>query len=153
MHVPENDHGDPGAIDFPKLIALAKGATTPSEEDDMPTADEIAAAVVTKLLAGGGALESSDLDRIWGRDVIPAPTDDPANPTWAPSTYLRTTLVTAQRVDRRTAELTAQVAALSSAVAALAQGGGLDAAEIQAAAEAGAKAALDRLGDVLTEES
>ncbi|WP_086765320.1 peptidoglycan-binding protein [Streptomyces bobili] len=26
MHVPENDHGDPGAIDFPELLALAKAA-------------------------------------------------------------------------------------------------------------------------------
>jgi hypothetical protein len=30
MHVPENTHGDPGAIDFAKLIALAKGGTTPA---------------------------------------------------------------------------------------------------------------------------
>ncbi|MCP3820054.1 peptidoglycan-binding protein [Streptomyces sp. A3M-1-3] len=25
QHVPENDHGDPGAMDFPRVIALAKG--------------------------------------------------------------------------------------------------------------------------------
>jgi hypothetical protein len=31
LHVPENLHGDPGSIDFPKLIALAKGGTI--EED------------------------------------------------------------------------------------------------------------------------
>lgn len=38
----------------------------------MPTADEIATAVVNKLKAGDGVLENSDLDRLWGRDVIPA---------------------------------------------------------------------------------
>jgi hypothetical protein len=35
MHVPENVHGDPGAIDFTKLIDVAKGATTNPEETDM----------------------------------------------------------------------------------------------------------------------
>ncbi|MFD0053051.1 peptidoglycan recognition family protein [Streptomyces sp. NPDC127168] len=47
--------------------------------------------------------------------------------------------------------LAAQVGALTAAVGKLAAGGGLDAAEIKAAAEAGAQAALDRLGDALTE--
>ncbi|MBZ3909431.1 hypothetical protein [Streptomyces acidiscabies] len=46
MHVPENTHGDPGSINFPRLIALAKGTNPTSEEDtDMPTAKEIATAV------------------------------------------------------------------------------------------------------------
>lgn len=35
QHVPENDHGDPGSMDFARIIALAKGTTTLSEEDDM----------------------------------------------------------------------------------------------------------------------
>jgi hypothetical protein len=48
------------------------------------------------------------------------------------------------------AALTAQVAALTAAVGKLAQGGGLNAAEIQGAAEAGARAALAELGDALT---
>ncbi|MEV7755628.1 glycoside hydrolase domain-containing protein [Streptomyces griseofuscus] len=49
---------------------------TPSVEDDVALTqddiDKVAAAVVTKLLAGGGALEDSDLKRIWSADVIPA---------------------------------------------------------------------------------
>ncbi|MEU5624294.1 peptidoglycan recognition protein family protein [Streptomyces tendae] len=49
------------------------------------------------------------------------------------------------------AKLTAQVGALTAAVGKLAAGGGLDAAEIKAAAEAGAQAALAQLGDALTE--
>ncbi|WP_051844208.1 hypothetical protein [Streptomyces sp. NRRL S-813] len=47
--------------------------------------------------------------------------------------------------------LTAQVGALTATVGKLAAGGGLDAAEVQAAAEAGAKAALEQLGDALKE--
>jgi hypothetical protein len=50
-----------------------------------------------------------------------------------------------------TRTLLAQVGALSAALAKLAEGGGLDAAQIQAAAEAGAAAALDRLSDALSE--
>lgn len=65
QHVPENDHGDPGSMNFARVIALAKGATT--EEDDVAlTADDIdkvATATVNKLLKGG-ALENSDVDRI-----------------------------------------------------------------------------------------
>ena len=49
MHVPENDHGDPGAIDFAHIIALAKGA--PTEEDDVALStddiNKIAVAVLT----------------------------------------------------------------------------------------------------------
>ncbi|MEU9065442.1 N-acetylmuramoyl-L-alanine amidase [Streptomyces sp. NPDC048306] len=47
--------------------------------------------------------------------------------------------------------LTAQVGALTATVGTLAKGGGLDAAEIKAAAEAGAQAALAQLGDALKE--
>lgn len=46
--------------------------------------------------------------------------------------------------------VTAQVGALTATVAKLAAGGGLDASEIQAAAEAGARAALQELGTKLT---
>ncbi|MGA5767454.1 N-acetylmuramoyl-L-alanine amidase [Streptomyces pseudogriseolus] len=49
--------------------------------------------------------------------------------------------------------LTAQVAALSATVGKLAEGGGLDAAEIQAAAEAGARVALEKLGETLTDQA
>jgi hypothetical protein len=143
MHVPENDHGDPGAIDFDQLIALAKGTPTPAPEDDMPTAQEIAAEVV-KLVPRA----------VWTTDglvqnVNPGTRED--NPALSPAQALANTEAVARRIDRTTATLTAQVGALSSTVAALAAGGGLDAAEIQAAAEAGARAALDRLGDALAQ--
>lgn len=44
QHVPENDHGDPGNLPFARILAVAKGGTPP-EEDDMPTAAEVAQAV------------------------------------------------------------------------------------------------------------
>ncbi|MER6182988.1 hypothetical protein [Streptomyces sp. NPDC001652] len=69
LHVTENTHGDPGAINFAKLIALAKG-TTP-EEDDVPTAAEIAAEVVKQLPAA-----------LWASDTAPA-----ARPPWNNSDY------------------------------------------------------------------
>jgi len=34
MHVPENDHGDPGSIDFAKLLRLAKAALGVDDEPD-----------------------------------------------------------------------------------------------------------------------
>ncbi|MBR8638578.1 N-acetylmuramoyl-L-alanine amidase [Streptomyces tuirus] len=57
------------------------GTTTP-EEDDMPTAAEIADAVVNKLIAGGGVLENSDLHRIWYADKIPAARPPYNNPDY-----------------------------------------------------------------------
>jgi hypothetical protein len=40
QHIPGNDHGDPGAFPWDRLVQIANHT-----EDDMPTADEIAAAV------------------------------------------------------------------------------------------------------------
>ena len=54
-------------------------------------------------------------------------------------------------LDKQLKTVVAQNAALSSALAALAAQGGLDAAEVQAAAEAGAQAALERLADAIAE--
>jgi hypothetical protein len=65
MHVPENDHGDPGSIDFNRLLALAKGTT---EEDDVALStddiNKVAIATVNHLLAGGGVLEGGDVARV-----------------------------------------------------------------------------------------
>ena len=65
MHVPENTHGDPGAIDFTRLLALAKGTT---EEDDVALTtddiDKVALATANKLIAGGGVLENNDVTRV-----------------------------------------------------------------------------------------
>ena len=40
QHVPENDHGDPGNLDFARVLQLAKGDTSTPEEDVAFTADD-----------------------------------------------------------------------------------------------------------------
>ncbi len=57
MHVPENDHGDPGDMPIDRILAVATGqappptspapppAPAPSEEDDMPSPQDVAIAV------------------------------------------------------------------------------------------------------------
>lgn len=84
-----SDKWDPGyapgkIMAMPGVRADVKATLTagPAQEDDMPTADEIAAAVVTKLIAGGGVLENSDLDRIWQRDAVPAARPPYNNPDY-----------------------------------------------------------------------
>lgn len=137
QHVPENDHGDPGSMDFARVIQLAK------EDEVALTAEEItkiADAVFAKFAAGGGVLEGGDLTRVWGADVIPAATppfnnDDyfaadgktVANPTWSAkytqhtqTMGIRETLAIAKELRARTSavQLTdAQVAALADQVA------------------------------------
>ncbi|MFI8853694.1 glycoside hydrolase family 25 protein [Streptomyces sp. NPDC053499] len=60
--------------------------------------------------------------------------------------------IAADNSTRILAQLGAQQATIDKLVDAIAEGGGLTAAEVQAAAEAGAQAALDRLGDALTQQ-
>jgi hypothetical protein len=125
QHVPENDHGDPGSLPFAKLIALAKGTTAPPEEDDMPTAAEVAKAVLT-------------LD-----GVIAVPGAPTTNPTWTLSSVQTEIL---KRIDAvRTAEA-AQTAAITSLAKLV--GTGVDTAAVVAAvkvaiAEAVVKVSVD----------
>lgn len=98
----------------------------PNEENDMPTPEEYAKAVWSHRLTSPTA----------------APGTDPLREA---GTFLRYT-------DAKHAQLVALLGAQAAAITALANGGGLDAAEIQAAAETGAEAALDRLGIALTQE-
>lgn len=133
QHVPENDHGDPGSLDFARVIALAKGTAT--EEDDMPTAAEIAAELVKVLPPA-----------VWNYP-LPSPTAKPGtDPNRKAGVYLT-------HIDAKYAATTAQIGALQGAVTALAaavgSSGGITAAQVEAAATAGAKAALEQLGDVL----
>ncbi|WP_206441894.1 hypothetical protein [Streptomyces boncukensis] len=81
------------------------------------------------------------------------------NPTWKPKSVLvhigqvtRETRGRVKELETAVAELAARGAARDAVLERLAEGGGLDAAEVQAAAEAGAQAALDRLANALTEE-
>jgi hypothetical protein len=96
---------------------------TPDLEDDMPTAQEIAAAV-------------------WAHPMV-SPT---SKATHSAEVFLR-------YQDDHFARLTAQVGALTATVTALKADGGLTAEQITAAAQAGATAALDQLGTALTKEN
>jgi hypothetical protein len=119
-----NTHGDPGAIDFTTLIALAKGA--PIEEDDVAlTADEIdkvADAVVKKLL-GGDALPRD----VWLTDNVvknPNPETAATNAYIAPATGLNNIEVVVRRTEKAIAALPSvdlsdtDIETLASAVAA-----------------------------------
>lgn len=108
---------------FPGIVARATGTT---EEDDMPTPQEYAKAVWDHRLASPTAAKGTD-------------------PT-------RTAGVFLSYGDAHHAQLVALLGAQTAAITALASGGGLNAAEIQAAATAGAEEALDRLGIALTQE-
>jgi hypothetical protein len=71
QHVPENDHGDPGSMDFARVIALAKNGTTPPQEDDV-------------------ALTVDDVKKLWTTDnVIGVPADwSPGNDYWTAASLL-----------------------------------------------------------------
>lgn len=138
QHVPENLHGDPGALPIASILTAAKGGI--SEEDDVAlTADDI------EKIATATAKKTLTLD-----GVIANPNGATAldNPYVSLATAVRNNEIVGRRTE---AALTAQVAGLTAALAKLAEGGGLDAADIQAAAEAGARAALAELGDKLQE--
>ncbi|MFI9154478.1 hypothetical protein [Streptomyces sp. NPDC053367] len=120
MHVPENDHGDPGAIDFPKLIALAKGSTTPSEEDDMALSAEDKAwieAAIRRLVP----VAVLNTDNVL-KNPNPATADE--NPYIALATAIGNIEILARRTEGRVIGLKApsltdaQVGALAAAVAA-----------------------------------
>ena len=121
---------------FPGIVARATGKTTTTgEEDTMPTPEEIAKAIVEYPIPNTARLDSAGKPR-------PTPV----------KAFLISEDNHFDRVMEALKQLTAQGAARDAVLAKLAEGGGLDAAEIQAAAEAGAQAALDRLGDALTKE-
>jgi hypothetical protein len=101
QHVPENDHGDPGAFPIADILAAAKGGTVPEKE---PTLADMTAAQVHAA--------------VWGRDAIPSPTTvstHKTNPTWKAESYLP------ELVDR-IARLTDKVDALTKKVDALQKG-------------------------------
>lgn len=112
----------------------------PNEEDDMPTAKELAAEVTAELVK---ALPPA----VWNYP-LPSPTAKPGtDPNRKVGVYLT-------HIDAKYAATTAQIGALQGAVtaltAAVGSAGGITAEQVEAAATAGAKAALEQLGDVLT---
>lgn len=127
QHVPENDHGDPGNIDFNRIIQFALG--------DAPTGGDSV------------ALTTEDVKKLFGTDgVINSPDYDKATETnkfWAAGTY---SVETYRRAREAKAEAAAaknaivgvgkQVTALAVKVDALAVGGvDLDALAVKVADE------------------
>jgi hypothetical protein len=117
QHVPENDHGDPGSMDFARVIALAKGTTTPPQEED-PMA---------------GITKQDIFDAVWKTDQVKAPADASdiaTNKTWAPQSYLTD-------IGARVRDLTRTVAAQTAAITSLAGqfGNDVDTATVVTAVE------------------
>ncbi|MEU6543867.1 hypothetical protein [Streptomyces sp. NPDC046859] len=115
QHVPENDHGDPGSMDFARVIQLAKGEPTP-EEDPL-----------------AGMTKQDIYDAVWKTDQVAAPDTAPdrkTNVNWQPQSYLKD-------IGNRVRSLTVTVAAQSAAIHALAEkvGSGVDTNTVVAAVE------------------
>jgi GH25 family lysozyme M1 (1,4-beta-N-acetylmuramidase) len=110
------------------LRTWALGNSTP-QEDDMPTAAEIATAVWNHTETGPAGSKPVRMGAVLG---------------WMDTVH--------GGQNRALATATAELGALKATVAELAADGGLTAEQITAAAQAGATAALDQLGDALTKE-
>ena len=104
QHVPENDHGDPGALPFARILAVAKGQTTPTpapQEDDVALTD----AEIKKVAAAAA-------EAVWAK-ALSSPTAEPGtSPLRQAGTFLRWG-------DQHTADIRADIAELSAQVAAL----------------------------------
>lgn len=129
------DHDTATAADY--------GQWTPGKT---PTLEDIVTPEDIKAIAAASAAATADA--ILGRQ-----TDDP---TTSDNSTKRLLAIfwdmgkNAAQANTAATRLLAEVAALNAAVAKLAAGGGLTAAEITSAAQAGATAALDQLGTALT---
>lgn len=125
---------DTSVGDFTSRAALrdwARGTAMPEEdqEDDMQLNDQITL--------------GSWVPEKWPKDT------GLSDGKIAVNTALGSGYAHARAAAENTAAILAQLGALQGAVAALAKGGGITAEQVQAAAEAGARAALAELGDAL----
>lgn len=116
QHVPENDHGDPGAVDFARVLAHAKGTNPPEEEDSM-----------------AGISKQDIFDAVWKTDAVPAPddaSDVKTNVNWQAVSVLRD-------IQARVRANTAAEAVQTAAISALAKlvGSGVDTAAVVAAVQ------------------
>lgn len=139
QHVPSgNVHGDPGAFPMTAILSRAKGSGT--EEEAVALTDDD----IKKIFQADGTVYAAR---------PPVGNDDyETNKYWTAAYAFQTTVEGVRKAQQQIGTLSAQIGALSAAVAALAGSGGITAAELEAAAVAGAKAALEQLGDVLKQE-
>jgi hypothetical protein len=115
QHVPENDHGDPGAFPMAAILAAAKNGTSP-EEDPM-----------------AGMTKQDIFDAVWKTDAIAGPADAAdakTNPTWAAQSILKD-------IQARVRALTVSEASQSAAISKLAQliGSDVDTEQVVAAVQ------------------
>jgi hypothetical protein len=103
------------------------------QEDDMPSAQDVARSV-------------ADLD------AYRVPWEPDGNPTWTLQHAVESLWRQSYRTEKAVQELAARGAARDAVLAHLTTGGGLEGAELTAAAEAGADRALAKLGEKLTNE-
>lgn len=128
QHVPENDHGDPGAFPIERLLAKVAGTPTKEEEFTVNKDDE------KKIRS----IMREEIDRRLG-DVVDAPDfapDKATNPKWYPASVQRSALW-------RTEDVRQRLIALSKMIEAIASQTGMTPEQISAAAAAGTNAALD----------
>ena len=124
---------------FPGIVARSKGETTVAlTEKEITT-------IVSRVLAGV-ARAAWLTDGVLG---VPADWTTPGNPEWKPASIAIDTGKRVRALQASTAALIAQSAAQDAVLEKLLEGGGRTGEEAKAAAEAGAKAALDILGDRL----
>lgn len=57
QHVPENDHGDPGDLNFARVLEHAEGTATERKDTDMPISDDDATKVARHTLKKDGILD------------------------------------------------------------------------------------------------
>ncbi|NJP73287.1 hypothetical protein [Streptomyces sp. C1-2] len=103
QHVPENDHGDPGAFPMAAILAAAKGDPAGSTTDS------------SKEL---GMDAKQVHEAVWGRDAIPSPktvSTHKTNPTWKAESYLPEIIDRLSRLTDKVDALTEQVAELKKA--------------------------------------
>lgn len=112
QHVPENTHGDPGDLDFKRIIELALG-------EDM-------------------ALDADDIRKIFNTDDIVRSPDDTTNDNkfWTLASYLRETYLRAREAKAEVTDVGRQVARVEAKVDGISVGGvDLDALAVKVADE------------------
>lgn len=105
LHVPENVHGDPGAIDFARLIALAKGST---QEDNVTISNADAKA----LFGTDGAVPAA-------RPPVANEDYEDGNTSWTAGYALQTAVEGVRKTQRSVGSVAADVALLHTKVDAL----------------------------------
>lgn len=121
---------------LPEIVARAKGGTT-QEDDDMQASDKLKIGDwLAKRFPNEAALQDGS---------ILVETALASGYGWA--------RIAADNSAQVLAQLGAQQATIDKLVDALGSSGGITAEQVKAAAQEGAQAALDRLGDALTKES